>query len=60
MLAQTPPPERSLDGAPRKLQLTKKERESDSWVIEENGSRCKLLFDKAGAVMKKKKIISTD
>jgi len=44
----------------RSLRLEQKERESNSWVIEEHSFRCKILFDDAGIVAKKKKIIITD
>ena len=44
----------------RDLQLAQKERESDSWVIEEHGFRCDILFDKAGTVTKKKRTIITE
>ena len=42
------------------LRLAEKEQQGDSWVFEEQGFRCDILFDKAGAVMKKKKTIITD
>ena len=44
----------------RELQLAQKERESESWVIEEHGFRCDILFDKAGTVAKKKRAIITE
>jgi len=42
------------------LRIAEKEQQSDSWVFEEQGFRCDILFDKAGRVMKKKKTIVTD
>jgi hypothetical protein len=42
------------------LRLAEKEQQNDSWVLEEQGFRCDILFDKAGRVMKKKKTIITD
>lgn len=44
----------------RELQLPQKERESDSWVIEEHGFRCDIFFDKAGIIAKKKRTIITE
>jgi hypothetical protein len=44
----------------RNLRLQEKERQSDSWVIEEQGFRCKIVFNEAGTMMKKTKIIITD
>jgi hypothetical protein len=40
----------------RDLRLGEKQRESNTWEIEEHGFRYKVLFD-AGAVVKKKKVI---
>jgi hypothetical protein len=42
------------------LRLAEKEQQSDSWVFEEQGFRCDILFDKAGGVIKKKKTIITE
>jgi hypothetical protein len=42
------------------LPLGEKERQSNNWVIEERNFRCKILFDNAATVVKKKKIIITD
>jgi len=42
------------------IRLQPKERESNSWTIENRGSRCSILFDGAGIVVKKKKTIVTD
>jgi hypothetical protein len=44
----------------RDLRLDEKEQRSDSWVLEEHGFRCDIWFDKAGAVVKKKKTFMTD
>ena len=44
----------------RDIRLAQKEHESDSWVFEEQSFRCNILFDKAGAVVKKEKTIITD
>jgi hypothetical protein len=43
----------------RGLRLDEKERQSDSWTLEEDGFRCSLVF-KSGAVEKKKKTIVTE
>jgi hypothetical protein len=42
------------------LRLGEKERQGNNWVIEERNFRCKILFDDAATVVKKKKIIITD
>jgi hypothetical protein len=42
------------------LRLGEKERQGNNWVIEERDFRCKILFDNAATVVKKKKIIITD
>ena len=42
------------------LPLGEKERQGNNWVIEERNFRCKILFDDAATVVKKKKIIITD
>ena len=42
------------------LRLGEKERQGNNWVIEERNFRCKILFDNAATVVKKKKIIITD
>jgi|SRR6202522_2392893 hypothetical protein len=42
------------------LRVSEKEQQSDSWELEGQGFRCDIFFDKAGAVMKKKKTIVTD
>lgn len=44
----------------RNLRLGDKERESGSWMIEEEHSQCKIVFNETGTVMKKTKIIITD
>jgi hypothetical protein len=44
----------------RNLRLEEKERESGSWVVEEQGFRCKIEFSETGTVTKKTKIIITD
>jgi hypothetical protein len=45
----------------RKLRLAEDQRQSNNWVLEEDGFRCTILFDsKTGAVLKKKKVIVTD
>jgi hypothetical protein len=44
----------------RNLRLAEKEQQSDSWTIEEHGSRCNLLFDEVGNVVKKKKTLVSD
>jgi hypothetical protein len=40
--------------------LAEKEQQSDRWVLEEQGFRCDIWFDMAGAEIKKKKTIITD
>ena len=40
------------------LRLGEKERQGNNWVIEERNFRCKILFDNAATVVKKKKIIT--
>jgi hypothetical protein len=48
-----------VDG--RDLRLEEKQRQSDSWALEERGFRCTILFDSStGAVVKKKKTMVTD
>jgi hypothetical protein len=48
-----------VDG--RSLRLDSKQRLSDSWGLEEEGTRCTILFDvQTGIVVKKKKTIITD
>jgi hypothetical protein len=42
------------------VRLSEKEKQSDTWEIEEQGFRCDILFDKSGAVVKKKKTILTE
>jgi len=43
------------------LHLAEEQRQSDSWALEEEGSRCTILFDNTtGAVVKKRKTIVTD
>ena len=44
----------------RNLRLEDKERESDSWMIEEQHFHCKIVFNETGTVARKKKIIITD
>ena len=44
----------------RKLRLGDKERESDSWMIEEEHFHCRIVFNATGIVVKKTKIIITD
>lgn len=45
----------------RSLALDEKQRASDEWALEEEGSRCTISFDgKSAAVVKKKKTIVTD
>jgi hypothetical protein len=44
----------------RNLPLGENQQASDSWLYEENGFTCKLQFDQAGSVIKKKKTIQTD
>lgn len=45
----------------RNLRVDEKQRQGDSWSLEEAGSRCDILFDiKSGAVVKKKKTLVTD
>jgi len=44
----------------RNLRLDKKERESGSWMIEEEHFHCKIVFNEIGTVAKKTKIIVTD
>jgi hypothetical protein len=44
----------------RNLRLRDKERESKSWMIEEQGFRCKIVFSETGTVASKKKVIITD
>jgi hypothetical protein len=44
----------------RGLRLEEKQEASDSWLYEESGFSCKILFDQAGTVVKKKKTILTD
>ena len=43
----------------RSLRLEKRQQDSNSWVIEEHSFHCKILFDDAGIVVKKRKIIIT-
>jgi hypothetical protein len=40
--------------------LGEKQRESNTWEIEEYGFRCSVLFDASRAVVKKKKVIITE
>jgi len=45
----------------RHLRLDEKQRQSNTWALEEEGFRCTILFDSAtGVVAKKKKTIVTD
>jgi hypothetical protein len=44
----------------RNLRLDDKERESDSWMIEEEHFHCKIVFNGTGTVAKKTKIIIMD
>jgi hypothetical protein len=44
----------------RNLRLEDIERESDSWLIEEQNFDCKIVFNETGTVAKKTKIIVTD
>lgn len=44
----------------RNLRLEENQQARDSWFYEENGFSCKILFDQAGTVVKKKKTIFTD
>jgi hypothetical protein len=44
----------------RNLRLGNKERESNNWMIEEQGFRCKIVFSETGTVASKKKVIVTD
>jgi hypothetical protein len=44
----------------RNVRLQEKERESKSWMIEEEHFHCKIVFNETGTVMKKTKIIITD
>lgn len=45
----------------RNIHLDEKQRQGDSWTLEEEGFRCTISFDgKTGAVVKKKRIIVTD
>ena len=44
----------------RNLRLEDKERESDSWMIEEQHFHCKIVFNETGTVARKKKIIIAD
>jgi hypothetical protein len=44
----------------RDLRLGEKQRESNTWEIEEYGFRCNVLFDAAQAVVKKKRVIITE
>jgi hypothetical protein len=44
----------------RNLRLADKERESGSWMIEEQHFHCKIVFNETGTVARKKKIIITD
>jgi hypothetical protein len=44
----------------RNLRIGEKERQSNSWVLEEHNSRCTIFFGEAGTVVKSKKIIITD
>jgi len=45
----------------RKLRLEEKQRQSDVWTLEEEGSRCTILFERnTGTVAKKRKTIVTD
>ena len=45
----------------RNLHLDEKQRQSDTWTLEEDGFRCTISFDgKTGTVVKKKKIIVSD
>jgi len=44
-----------------KLRLDQRQRQSDNWNFEEDGSRCSISFDgKTGAVVKKRKTIILD
>ena len=44
----------------RNLRLGDKERESNSWMIEEEHFHCRIVFNGTGTVAKKTKIIITD
>lgn len=44
----------------RNLRLEDKERESNSWMIEEQHFQCRIVFSETGTVATKKKIIITD
>jgi hypothetical protein len=44
----------------RNLRLVEKEIQNDSWTVEEHGSRCTVVFNEAGTVVKKKKTLVTD
>jgi len=45
----------------RGISLTGRQRQEQTWLIEEEGSRCSISFDASGStVFKKKKIIVTD
>jgi hypothetical protein len=44
----------------RSLRLDQKQRDSDRWVLEEEGFRCTIFFDQTGAVKKKTKTIISD
>jgi hypothetical protein len=44
----------------RNLQLGEKERESNSWVVEDHSVRCTILFGETGTVVKSKKTFFTD
>jgi hypothetical protein len=45
----------------RNLRMYEKQRQSNDWELEEEGSRCAISFDaKTGAVVKKKKTIIID
>jgi hypothetical protein len=44
----------------RNLRLGDKERDSNSWIIEEEHFQCKIVFNETGTVMKRTKIIITE
>ena len=45
----------------RGISLTRNQRQQETWLIEQEGSRCSISFDATGStVFKKKKTIVTD
>lgn len=44
----------------RNLLIADRKQDSIGWEIEERGARCKIIFDSAGIVVKKRKTIITD